>query len=50
MMGRSPFLQAVHVTSPVAIGEIADVTITEVRANVLLGELDEMPARKARIA
>lgn len=51
IMGRSPFLQAVHVTSPAArIGGIADVTITEVRANVLLGELDEMPARKARIA
>jgi tRNA-2-methylthio-N6-dimethylallyladenosine synthase len=51
-MGRSPFLQAVHVTSPSArIGEIADVTVTEVRANVLVGDLVERPTqRKARIA
>jgi tRNA-2-methylthio-N6-dimethylallyladenosine synthase len=52
LMGRSPFLQPVHVTSPSArIGEIADVTVTEVRGNGLLGDFVEMPAcREARTA
>src|SRR5204863_5541973 len=41
-MGRSPFLQAVHVTSPAArIGDIADVTITETIGYGLLGTLAE---------
>jgi tRNA-2-methylthio-N6-dimethylallyladenosine synthase len=51
-MGRSPFLQAVHVTSPAArIGDIADVTITETIGYGLLGTLAKLPARReARIA
>jgi tRNA-2-methylthio-N6-dimethylallyladenosine synthase len=51
-MGRSPFLQAVHVTSPAArVGDIADVTITETIGYGLLGTLAETPARReARIA
>jgi tRNA-2-methylthio-N6-dimethylallyladenosine synthase len=40
IVGRSPYLQPVPVVAPAAmIGEIAPVTVTEVRSNSLFGEL-----------
>jgi len=48
-MGRSPFLQPVHVTSPSArIGDIADVMITEASGNGLFGTLADEAAVNGR--
>jgi len=45
LVGRSPYLQPVHVTAPTAlIGEIAAVTITEAISNSLFGTLVKQPA------
>ncbi|MCE2509460.1 MAG: tRNA (N6-isopentenyl adenosine(37)-C2)-methylthiotransferase MiaB [Alphaproteobacteria bacterium] len=46
LVGRSPYLQAVHVESPgVAIGEVAEVVITALHANSLAGrEVASSPA------
>jgi tRNA-2-methylthio-N6-dimethylallyladenosine synthase len=44
IVGRSPYLQPVQVMAPATmIGEIAAVTITEVSANSLFGELARIP-------
>jgi len=46
MVGRSPYLQPIHVMAPSSIiGAIRRVTVTEVSANSLFGELAEAPAR-----
>jgi tRNA-2-methylthio-N6-dimethylallyladenosine synthase len=46
IVGRSPYLQPVQVVAPSAlIGEIRNVTITEVSTNSLFGELATSPAR-----
>jgi tRNA-2-methylthio-N6-dimethylallyladenosine synthase len=46
VVGRSPYLQPVHVMAPAAlIGEVRDVTITHTGANSLFGELVEPAAR-----
>jgi tRNA-2-methylthio-N6-dimethylallyladenosine synthase len=39
MVGRSPYLQAVHATAPGLMGEIADVVIEAVHPNSLAGRL-----------
>jgi tRNA-2-methylthio-N6-dimethylallyladenosine synthase len=47
LVGRSPYLQSVQVTTPAAlIGEIAAVTITEVASNSLFGTLAHVNARE----
>jgi tRNA-2-methylthio-N6-dimethylallyladenosine synthase len=44
IVGRSPYLQAVHVLAPATmIGEVAPVTITDLSANGLYGELVSEP-------
>jgi tRNA-2-methylthio-N6-dimethylallyladenosine synthase len=44
IVGRSPYLQPVQVMAPATmIGKIAAVTITEVSANSLFGELARIP-------
>ena len=51
IVGRSPYLQPVQVIAPTSlIGEIAPVTITEVRANSLFGTLANArePCRRRR--
>jgi tRNA-2-methylthio-N6-dimethylallyladenosine synthase len=46
VVGRSPYLQPVHVMAPLSIiGEICRVTITEMDTYSLFGELDATPAR-----
>jgi tRNA-2-methylthio-N6-dimethylallyladenosine synthase len=48
LVGRSPYLQAVQAQAPVdLIGEIVPVTIVEIGANSLFGELAQ-PAARAR--
>jgi len=48
IVGRSPYLQPVHVMAPSSlIGEIAAVTITEIGANSLFGTLVASPAQHA---
>jgi tRNA-2-methylthio-N6-dimethylallyladenosine synthase len=48
IVGRSPYLQPVPVVGPSSlIGEIAPVTITEVRTNSLFGALVHEPGRAA---
>jgi tRNA-2-methylthio-N6-dimethylallyladenosine synthase len=48
IVGRSPYLQPVHVEAPGAlIGEIAAVTITEIGRNSLFGTLAQRPSRRA---
>jgi tRNA-2-methylthio-N6-dimethylallyladenosine synthase len=50
LVGRSPYLQPVQVMAPVTmIGDIAAVTITEVSANSLFGELAHDRARAAPV-
>ena len=45
IVGRSPYLQPVQVMAPASlIGEIAPVTVTEVRSNSLFGVLVKAPA------
>ncbi|MGA8961063.1 MAG: hypothetical protein WB475_12735, partial [Pseudolabrys sp.] len=46
IVGRSPYLQAVHVMAPASlIGSVKRVTVTEVGSNSLFGTLaDEMNA------
>jgi tRNA-2-methylthio-N6-dimethylallyladenosine synthase len=45
IVGRSPYLQPVHIEAPTAlIGEIAPVTITEAASNSLFGALIQQPA------
>jgi tRNA-2-methylthio-N6-dimethylallyladenosine synthase len=46
IVGRSPYLQAVHVMAPVSlIGSVKRVTVTEIGSNSLFGTLaDEMNA------
>src|SRR5271155_366099 len=45
IVGRSPYLQPVQIDAPHSlIGEIADVTITEVASNSLFGSLAHQPA------
>jgi tRNA-2-methylthio-N6-dimethylallyladenosine synthase len=45
IVGRSPYLQPVHVIAPTSlIGEIAPVTITEIGTNSLFGALADVPA------
>jgi tRNA-2-methylthio-N6-dimethylallyladenosine synthase len=45
VVGRSPYLQPVHIEAPVSlIGEIAPVTITEAASNSLFGALTQQPA------
>jgi tRNA-2-methylthio-N6-dimethylallyladenosine synthase len=47
LVGRSPYLQPVQVTTPASlIGEIAAVTITEVASNSLFGELAQARGQK----
>jgi tRNA-2-methylthio-N6-dimethylallyladenosine synthase len=49
IVGRSPYLQPVPVAGPVSlIGEIAPVTVTEVRTNSLFGVLSEGDEHSAR--
>ena len=43
MVGKSEYLHAVHVTADVAVGEIADVRITESGTNSLGGEIISAP-------
>ena len=48
IVGRSPYLQPVPVVAPTSlIGEIARVTIIEVRTNSLFGTLAAAPAQAA---
>ena len=48
IVGRSPYLQPVPVIAPTSmIGEIAPVTIIEVRSNSLFGALAKSPALAA---
>jgi tRNA-2-methylthio-N6-dimethylallyladenosine synthase len=45
IVGRSPYLQPVQVEAPASlIGQIADVTITEIASNSLFGALVQKPA------
>ncbi|HZO45836.1 MAG TPA: tRNA (N6-isopentenyl adenosine(37)-C2)-methylthiotransferase MiaB [Xanthobacteraceae bacterium] len=51
MVGRSPYLQPVHVMAPSSIvGEIRRVTVTETHAYSLFGELTSQPAARANAA
>jgi len=45
LVGRSPYLQAVHATAPGLMGEIAEVVIEAVHPNSLAGRLAEAAAR-----
>jgi tRNA-2-methylthio-N6-dimethylallyladenosine synthase len=48
LVGRSPYLQPVHVEAPASlIGTIAAVTVTDVAANSLFGALAQRPAPEA---
>jgi tRNA-2-methylthio-N6-dimethylallyladenosine synthase len=48
IVGRSPYLQPVPVIGPASlIGEIAPVTVTEVRTNSLYGKLTQSPHQAA---
>jgi tRNA-2-methylthio-N6-dimethylallyladenosine synthase len=48
IVGRSPYLQPVPVIGPASlIGEIAPVTVTEVRTNSLYGTLTQSPHQAA---
>jgi len=47
LVGRSPYLQAVHATAPGLMGEIADVTIEAVHPNSLAGRLADDIVRPA---
>jgi tRNA-2-methylthio-N6-dimethylallyladenosine synthase len=45
IVGRSPYLQPVQVEASASlIGQIADVTITEIASNSLFGALAQQPA------
>jgi tRNA-2-methylthio-N6-dimethylallyladenosine synthase len=47
IVGRSPYLQPVHVTAPAAmIGEVAAVSVTEIGRNSLFGALARTPANE----
>jgi tRNA-2-methylthio-N6-dimethylallyladenosine synthase len=51
MVGRSPYLQPIHVMAPSSIvGEIRRVTVTETHAYSLFGELASQPARAGELA
>ena len=51
LAGRSPYMQAVHVTAPAAMkGEIAKIRIVEAFANSLSGVLDNSGAGADRLA
>lgn len=51
IVGRSPYLQAVQIDAPASlIGEIADVTVTEVASNSLFGALMQAPSRVPALA
>ena len=51
IVGRSPYLQPVPVVAPASlIGEIAPVTVTEIRSNSLFGTLVQAPRRPAFVA
>jgi tRNA-2-methylthio-N6-dimethylallyladenosine synthase len=46
VVGRSPYLQPVHVDAPASlIGEIAAVTVTDIAANSLFGALARKPSQ-----
>jgi tRNA-2-methylthio-N6-dimethylallyladenosine synthase len=48
LVGRSPYLQPVHVMAPPArIGEVVAVTITATGANSLFGALERPAAGRA---
>jgi tRNA-2-methylthio-N6-dimethylallyladenosine synthase len=47
LVGRSPYLQAVHATAPGLIGEIADVIIDSLHPNSLAGRLTDRAAPSA---
>jgi tRNA-2-methylthio-N6-dimethylallyladenosine synthase len=50
LVGRSPYLQPVHVTAPATmIGEIAPVIITEVASNSLFGAFTHTLAREPNL-
>jgi tRNA-2-methylthio-N6-dimethylallyladenosine synthase len=51
IVGRSPYLQPVHVMAPPSlIGELRDVTVTEVSANSLFGALTGRHADEPQLA
>ena len=51
VVGRSPYLQPVPVVAPASlIGEIAPVTITEVRTNSLIGTLAQASRQAVPLA
>ena len=51
IVGRSPYLQPVPVVAPASlIGEIAPVTITEVRTNSLIGTLAQASRQAVPLA
>jgi tRNA-2-methylthio-N6-dimethylallyladenosine synthase len=51
LVGRSPYLQPVHVTASTAlIGEIRSVRINNIDRYSLFGDLDDTPARQATAA
>jgi tRNA-2-methylthio-N6-dimethylallyladenosine synthase len=39
MLGKSPWLQSVHLTGDVSVGDLVDVTVTQAGPNSLAGEL-----------
>ena len=50
LIGKSPWLQSVHLVSDAAIGDLVEVTLAEAGANSMLGILTEEPRHASRCA